>query len=225
MDSVGISLCSSTVLAQQPKLILPVGHLQAITFAKFANAKKMVVSASADGAVMVWEATSGHLLKAFTTGKFVQYCTLSSDQAFVIALSNDGSNYRAFENPDRGGRLTVWNFKTGKVVFFTTCYLVTPKFSKDLQYLAFVENGNLEIYSVKGFQKVYEKVIQKGAIESVNFSDHNYLFVNYYIKQETPGFIVTGRGFVNGYADIFKFSHKVFLSQKGSKTIFNNFSK
>src|SRR5687768_11165877 len=52
-------------LAQQPRLILPIGHTERVVSAKFSPDSKLAISISTDGTAKLWEAESGKLLKDF----------------------------------------------------------------------------------------------------------------------------------------------------------------
>ena len=79
----------NTGFAQQPKLILPVGHTQRVVSVQYSQDGKYVVSASWDNTAKVWDALTGHLLadlKGYT--EWVTYAEFSPDGNYVLTISD-----------------------------------------------------------------------------------------------------------------------------------------
>jgi WD40 repeat protein len=77
-------LCSFDIcFAQQPKLMLPIGHTKLINSAQFSPDAKRIVTASSDKTAKIWDVASGNLL-----------LNLKGDSAEVTSAqySRDGKN-------------------------------------------------------------------------------------------------------------------------------------
>src|ERR1700741_1922847 len=74
--------------AQQPKLMLPIGHTDAVRYAQFSPDGKRVVTASLDKTAKIWDVESGALLadlKGHTD--VVNYVAFSPDGKKIITVS------------------------------------------------------------------------------------------------------------------------------------------
>src|SRR5688500_11823404 len=84
----GICNCS----AQQPKLILPVGHVAEVYSVVFSRDGKLIATASRDQTAKVWEAATGQLLIDLRGHKSeVSSAELSADGKWIATASNDNS--------------------------------------------------------------------------------------------------------------------------------------
>lgn len=77
--------------AQQPQLILPIGHTNTINVANFSPDGKRVLTASVDNTAKLWDADNGNLLANLQLHKSaVQKANFSPDGKLFFTLSMDG---------------------------------------------------------------------------------------------------------------------------------------
>ncbi len=87
--------------AQQPKLMLPIGHTEEITSARFSPDGKKVVTVSADKTAKIWDAESGALLADLKGHSAkVNFAIFSPDGKKIATASSDNN-------------LKIWNTETG----------------------------------------------------------------------------------------------------------------
>src|SRR2546423_108362 len=89
--------------AQQPRLILPIGHTSYVTSAKFSPDEKYVVTASLDNTVKIWETT---------TGKLVSKLQGRSSKIYSAEFSPDGKYVAILEDT----MARIWETSSGKLV-------------------------------------------------------------------------------------------------------------
>src|SRR5256885_1563580 len=90
--------------AQQPKLMLPIGHAENVVTATFSTDGKYIVTASWDKTAKVWNAVSGQLvsnLVGHTKGLY--NASFSPDGKYIVTASNDNT-------------AKVWNAVNGQLV-------------------------------------------------------------------------------------------------------------
>ncbi len=90
----GVSIfCSlNFLLAQQPKLILPIGHTAHLYSAAFSPDGKQVVTASFDHTAKIWDAASGKLLADLVGHReAVEYAEYSPDGKRILTASRDNT--------------------------------------------------------------------------------------------------------------------------------------
>ena len=93
-----------TIYAQPPRLMLPIGHNDAIKDFAFSKNGKFIVTGSEDRTVKVWEVNTGRLLQNFTNfNAKVQSVDFNPNNKTVIACSDDGFFYE-------------WDIYTGKII-------------------------------------------------------------------------------------------------------------
>ena len=91
--------------AQQPKLILPIGHTNFVDNACFYPDGKKVLTASADKTAKIWDAQSGALLADLKGhGGNVTCARISPDGKKIVTASNDGS-------------VKLWSAESGQLLF------------------------------------------------------------------------------------------------------------
>lgn len=77
-------------LAQQPRLMLPVGHTSYISSVAFSSSGKKVITASDDKTVKIWDAASGKLLRSIDKHSSPVICAgFSIDEKKIITASFD----------------------------------------------------------------------------------------------------------------------------------------
>lgn len=93
-----------TLQAQDAELVLPSGHQRALTTAICSKDAKMVITASADHSVSIWDLnTSRELRKLKWHTESVTTVALSVNNKYLISGSDDG-------------KAVLWNVNTGKVL-------------------------------------------------------------------------------------------------------------
>ncbi len=88
-----LTLCFCKIFfAQKPKLMLPIGHTISLTTAEFSPDGNMIATASADGNVKIWQASSGSLITNIIGHKdWVNTVQFSPDGKKVVTASMDSS--------------------------------------------------------------------------------------------------------------------------------------
>ena len=85
-------LCFSCnlVSAQEPELVLPIGHTNKIFFAQFSPDQKKVLTVSADATAKIWDAASGAMLVDLKghSGE-IRYAQFSPDGKKIVTASGD----------------------------------------------------------------------------------------------------------------------------------------
>jgi WD40 repeat protein len=95
----------SVLSAQQPKLVLPIGHTNFVDNACFFPDGKKVLTASADKTAKIWDAQSGALLADLKGHAGNVTCArISSNGKKIVTASNDGT-------------AKIWNAETGDLLF------------------------------------------------------------------------------------------------------------
>ena len=80
----------SILKAQQPELVLPVGHNFRVIGARFSNDARFTVTSSTDGTAKVWETNSGKLISTIRDKKMnIGPARFSMDNKYVITVSEN----------------------------------------------------------------------------------------------------------------------------------------
>jgi len=100
-----LTLCFGKIIfAQEPKLMLPIGHNDGVTFAYFSPDGKKIVTASDDFTAKIWDAVTGILLADLNKHTdVVSYAQFSPDGKKIVTASKDKT-------------AKVWDADTGELV-------------------------------------------------------------------------------------------------------------
>ncbi|ANE51373.1 caspase family protein [Flavisolibacter tropicus] len=120
-----LSIISVTLIAQQPRLVLPIGHTNNVQFESISPNGKYVVTVSSDKTAKLWEINTGRLLNTFTgfTG-VVNSVEFSPDGTKIITGAKDG-------------KVRIWDVSTGALLQDLKGHkqeIASVKFSPDGQY-------------------------------------------------------------------------------------------
>jgi WD40 repeat protein len=96
------------VKAQEPKLVLPIGHTNSIYDLDISPDGKKIISASADNSAKIWDLVSGKMLANLKIhSKIVNLATFSPDGKKIITASDD--NTLIFWNASTGEHISTWD--------------------------------------------------------------------------------------------------------------------
>lgn len=94
---------SESVFAQEPRLVLPIGHTETIKCATFSNNGKYVASCSANGQIILWEVSTGKEIRAFETElvkneliKDFRHISFSPDDQFIFLITETSDYFMIF---------------------------------------------------------------------------------------------------------------------------------
>ncbi|MBK9464456.1 MAG: caspase family protein [Chitinophagaceae bacterium] len=94
-----------TVFSQQLKLILPLGHLQPLTLARFSGDGKRIITVSIDKTAKIWDVATGcFLTELHGKGFYIWHAEFSPDGKKAITAGDDKI-------------VTIWEVTTGNVLF------------------------------------------------------------------------------------------------------------
>src|SRR4051794_17888183 len=102
--------------AQEPKLILPIGHTDDIQSVSFSQDSKHMVTTSKDNTAKVWETLSGKLLFSIQSSqKAFTQVTFSHNGKWLLTVSDEDTNIEAgiSSNTKVISVLKIWNAFTG----------------------------------------------------------------------------------------------------------------
>ena len=130
--SISIFFYFFVVKAQQPQLVLPVGHTSAINYACFSKDGKLILTASDDETAKLWETSSGRLLHSFEGHKDrIHKATFSPSGRFISTISDESAG--------------IWEISTGEFVGFMEedrSFIKYVGFSQSKRYIIAALNDN-----------------------------------------------------------------------------------
>lgn len=91
------ALLASSGFAQQPKLMLPIGHSSRVITTRFSPDGKLALTVSTDGTAKLWETATGIMLKDFKSGGDASI-VLVTDARFSSGGKKIVINYEGFNN-------------------------------------------------------------------------------------------------------------------------------
>ncbi len=153
--SVLFLLTTNNCIAQEPELVLPVGHTDELSGVITTPDNKYVITASKDGTAKIWNNRTGKLRYNLVlhSGAIVDL-QMSSDAGFIVLGSSDGT-------------YSKWDIKTGKLLYHS------PK--KAAIKRLFLLSGDSVVLLQKGLTMV--KSYLKGGIEDELFADDNSQYI------------------------------------------------
>ena len=167
--------------AQQPKLVIPIGHTAEVLSASFSPDGKKIITVSADGTAKLWEAGSGTLLNDYKSGGDASAVSVTS------ATFSPGGGYVIINYGDE--ELSIWDVSSGKKIWNwsgTPSYDMVPAtaainhFSPDGQRIAMFQPFYGDTISPVNLPTIYENSNQqpvfslhghKGPVTSLLYSD------------------------------------------------------
>ena len=95
----------SSVIAQNPRMVLPIGHTDAVTSASFSPGGKFILSTSKDATARIWDAEKGFLLLTLNRHKdMVFYAEYDPQGKHIATASGDHTSI-------------IWDAISGKMLF------------------------------------------------------------------------------------------------------------
>lgn len=152
----------STMLAQnQPRLVLPTGHMGALSSGMFSPDGKMALTASEDRLAKLWDVGSGRLLRDFVHQEGVLSATFSPDGT-LIATGSDEDMVR------------LWNVSTGKLIWEQPGHkrrVNTVVFSPDgKKVLSASADRTAKVWDVKSGKMLSSLVGHRASVNTALFS-------------------------------------------------------
>ena len=167
---IGLIICFyyPASFAQNPKLILPVGHTSMITSANFSADGKYIVTASLDLTAKIWNGSDGKLLNELKghTASLLS-AVFSPDGKYIVTASKDKTT-------------KIWQTSDGQLIRELkghTDWVTSALFSPDGKYIVTASWDNTaKIWEASTGQIVYTLTGHKGALNSASFSpDGKYI--------------------------------------------------
>jgi WD40 repeat protein len=106
-----VALLSPAIFAQQPKLILPVGHTSWVTMSHFSPNGKLLATASLDGTAKIWDVRSGKLLANLLVHKD---SVMMAQFSPVTAEDKEGGRYVVTASADKV--IKIWDSNSGELL-------------------------------------------------------------------------------------------------------------
>ena len=133
----GIFLLATELRAQEPKLILPLGHTNAVNYVQFSHDDKKILTVSEDKTAKIWESETGKILanlkgqkssvlKGYFSPNGQTILTLGSDGSAILWNTNSTLIVKTFGSK-KSKVISAQYSKDGKLIF-ATCTESTVKF-------------------------------------------------------------------------------------------------
>lgn len=103
---IALLLLAEAGFAQQPRLVVPVGHTDGILEAQFSPNGKSIATASFDQTIKIWDVATGRLLQ-----------TLYGHKATITTLSFSHGGRYLLSGSAEDSSTRLWNTETGKEIF------------------------------------------------------------------------------------------------------------
>jgi WD40 repeat protein len=183
---------------QEPRLVLPVGHVSFITSIKYSNDKKYFLTSSADATVRIWEAGSKkELITLSGHSDIVNNGEFSPDNKHVITSSNDGT-------------VRIWNIENGielKKIFIKHSKIKNAHYSPNGEFIVFTiedyVNKSVCFYNSENLKEVYKLNFDCSIIDA-NFNfDGNHIIVKLFAEEKEEIVIdpLNNKEIINYYTD------------------------
>ncbi len=157
-------LLHQCILAQQPKLVLPVGHTSSVSSALFSPDEKYIVTASWDNTAKIWQAEDGrlmHELKGHSAS--LTYACFSPDGKFIVTASKDST-------------ARLWKASNGEFVREFRAHrdwISAASFSSDNKFLVIGSWDNTAtVWDLASGRQLYRLSKHSGPITSVAYSQN-----------------------------------------------------
>lgn len=154
--------------AQQPGLVLPIGHSEIASLAEFSADGKYIITGSIDKTVKLWDARSGTLVKDLAHHpNYISSCNYSPDGKYIVTSSVDG-NLKIWKASDL---LPVADISAH------SAYLVSVKISPDSKYIATASRDkSAKLWELSTGKLLHVFNGHKDDVRSIDFSpDGKYL--------------------------------------------------
>lgn len=156
--------------AQQPKMMLPIGHSRSVNAIDISKDGKKIITVSWDNTAKIWETATGKLLKDIK-GYVNEYVKFSSDGKYIITSSDRGAD---------GYFTQVWDAVSGSLLHTKLCgrsesLSFLPGFSPDSKKFTTVNYDQVQIWDVISGRLV-DSLVQEKEFASAEYSpDGRYI--------------------------------------------------
>jgi len=157
------TFCFCNILfAQEPKLILPIGHAHWLHSAQFSPDKKTIVTVSRDKTAKIWDVASGKLLKDLTGHTFwIHTVQFSPDGKKIVTASRDKT-------------AKIWDVASGKLLANLTghtYFVYDAQFSPDGKKIVTASGDKTaKIWDASSGKLLKNLTGHTGSVHSVQFS-------------------------------------------------------
>lgn len=136
--------CFNGLMAQQPRLVLPVGHPQGILQVASTPDGKYIFSRSFnDFNARIWSAVSGNLVSETTTPERVSYFVVGNDNAHILLVSEKSGIY--------------WNYSTNRPEITIHDSIEGAVFSEKGDRLLYYKGMTVKMVNLKDSSALFEK--------------------------------------------------------------------
>jgi WD40 repeat protein len=155
--------------AQEPRLVLPVGHTYAVESAKFSPCGKFVLSISLDRSLKIWDVTSGKMLK-----EFADYRRDNGAKTDEISthFSSNGKYLIFARNWERTAN--VLDLVSGKIILKLeghTRNILSVQFSPNGEYAATASaDDTVKIWEITSGKNIQQLVGHTFGVHTIKFS-------------------------------------------------------